>query len=119
MSRKHSLLAAGLSALALTLVPASASARDYAIISRDIVPSGQYGSVPVPPQATQQARMYNALTPLFDHVTGHDLLTDFKPDSIGSAAVGPFQTEPVPHAGVTVVATPTTSRRSSAGRATM
>ena len=104
MSRKHSLLAAGLTALALALVPASASASagDYAIISRDIVPSGQYGSVPPPPQATQQAQMYNALTPLFNRVTGHDLLTDFKPDSIGSAAVGPFTTEPVPHAGVTI-----------------
>ena len=102
MSRKHSLLAVGLTALVLALVPASASASasasagDYAIISRDIVPSGQYGSVPPPPQATQQAQMYNALTPLFNRVTGHDLLTDFKPDSIGSAAVGPFTTEPVP-----------------------
>jgi hypothetical protein len=46
--------------------------------------------------------MSNALTPLFNHVTSHDLLADFKPGSLGSSAVGPFTSEVVPHAGVTV-----------------
>jgi hypothetical protein len=46
--------------------------------------------------------MYNALTALFNHVTSADLLTDFKPDKLGSSAVGPFTTESVPHPGVTI-----------------
>ena len=91
-----------LAVLALAPTMARASVRDYSIIARDIVPSGQYGSEPAPPQAAQQAQMYNALTPLFNHVTGKDLLADFKPDKLGSAAVGPFTTETVPHAGVTI-----------------
>jgi acyl-homoserine lactone acylase PvdQ len=99
--RKFVLLAAVLGAVALA--PAAASAKDYAIIARDIVPSGQYGSVPPPPQATQQAQMYNALTPLFDHVTPSDLLADFKPEPLGTAGSGPLSTETVPHAGVTII----------------
>lgn len=88
---------------AVALVAAGvAVAKDYAIIARDIVPSGQYGSVPPPPQAAQQAEMYNALTPLFNHVTSNDLLSDFKPDYLGDAAVGPFTIESVPHSGVTI-----------------
>ncbi|MFZ0040374.1 MAG: penicillin acylase family protein [Solirubrobacteraceae bacterium] len=102
-ARRCALSAVALGSAAVTLAFASpAAARDYSIIARDIVPSGQYGSVPAPPQATQQAQMYNALTPLFDHVTSQDLATDFKPDSLGSAAVGPFTADAVPHAGVTV-----------------
>jgi hypothetical protein len=80
LSRRLKGLAAGLSVLAFAWVPGAASAKDYALIARDIVPSGQYGSVPPPAQATQQAQMYNALTPLFNHVTSSDLLADFKPD---------------------------------------
>ncbi len=65
-------LAAALCALAL---PPSASARDYADTALNIVPSGQYGGLPVPAGADEQARMYDALTPLFDQVTDADLKT--------------------------------------------
>jgi acyl-homoserine lactone acylase PvdQ len=96
------LIAASVMAVLCLGPAASAGAKDYSIIARDIVPSGQFGAEPPPPQADQQARMYNALTPLFNHVTSHDLLTDFKPDYQGSRAVGPFKAEKVPHAGVTI-----------------
>jgi hypothetical protein len=104
MGRKLVLQAALLGALALW--PVSASAKDYSIIARDIVPSGQYGSYPPPANATQQAQMYNALTPLFGNVTQSDLLADFKPDKLGSAAVGPLNPETVPHAGLTITRDP-------------
>jgi hypothetical protein len=61
-------------ALAVTAAPRGL-AKDYSIVAGDIVPSGQYGSVPAPVQATRQAQMYNALTPLFNHVTSADLLS--------------------------------------------
>ena len=77
MSRKH-VLAAVLAAGAIA--PAAASAAppaptfaDHAIIARDIIPSGEYGDVPPPAGADQQAQMYDALTPLFNHVTNADL----------------------------------------------
>jgi len=103
VTRKRAVLAVALMAAALTLAPSAALAKDYALIARDIVPSGQYGSVPAPPQASAQAQMYNALTPLFNHVTPSDLLADFKPDPLASATPGPTTTEPVPHAGVTIL----------------
>src|SRR5450755_1126745 len=104
MARKLALHAAPLGALALW--PVAASAKDYSIIARDIVPSGQYGAFPPPANATQQAQMYDALTPLFGHVTASDLLADFKPDKLGSAAVGPLTAESVPRAGVTITRDP-------------
>jgi acyl-homoserine lactone acylase PvdQ len=83
--------------------PGYASAQDYASIARDIVPSGQYGAIPPPSQAAQQAQMYNALTPLFNHVTAADLLSDFKPEQLGVAgAPAPVTTEAVPQPGVTI-----------------
>src|ERR1700722_7366214 len=117
MIRRHKLAAHpfGLSAVvALALLaPSTAaaaapptSAKDYAIISRDIMPSGEYGSIPTPsllPKEEQQAEMYNALTPLFNHVTSADLLADFKPQAVGSAVPGPLTPETVPHPGVTIL----------------
>ena len=47
-------------------------AADYAIIARDIMPSGEYGTDPPPANAARQAQMYNALTPLFNNVTPSD-----------------------------------------------
>ena len=49
--------------------PASAPAADYAQTARNIIPSGQYGSLPPPAGASDQAQMYDGLTPLFDDVT--------------------------------------------------
>ncbi len=80
-----------------------ASAKDYAIIARNIVPSGQYGSVPPPPGAETQAQMYDALTPLFNHVTAAALQNDFKSEALGTNGSGPLRTETVPHAGVTII----------------
>ena len=117
MFGKLASVVAVLSAVAIAASPAAA--KDYAIIARDIVPSGQYGSVPPPPQADQQAEMYNALTPLFNHVTSQDLLADFKPDYLGGAAVGPFTIETVPASRASRSSSiPTTFRRSSARPAT-
>jgi acyl-homoserine lactone acylase PvdQ len=82
------------------------SATDYAIIARDIIPSSQYGGLPTPStlsQDEQQAQMYNALTPLFNHVSSSDLLADFKPEAVGSAIPGPLTQETVPQPGVTIL----------------
>ena len=103
MSRKH-VLAAVLAAGAIA--PATASAAppaptfaDHAIIARDIIPSGEPGDVPPPAGADQQAQMYNALTPLFNHVTKSDLVADFKADPIGAQGLS---TKETPRAGVTI-----------------
>jgi acyl-homoserine lactone acylase PvdQ len=85
------------------LMPAvgdASPARDYAIIARDIIPSGQYGAVPPPPAATQQATMYDGLTPLFNQVAAADLRRFFKPEGVGGGVSGPLTPEAIPHAGV-------------------
>jgi acyl-homoserine lactone acylase PvdQ len=91
------LLAAG------AVVPSAASAADYARTAMDIVPSGQPGSIPAPPGADTQAQMYNALTPLFNHVTDSQLPQFYKPEPLGTANSGPLRTEVVPRAGVTLI----------------
>ena len=92
-------LAAALCALA---APTSASARDYAETALNIVPSGQYGGFPVPAGADEQARMYDALTPLFDRVGPEDLTRTFKSARLGDAP-GPTRVETVPRKGVSIV----------------
>ena len=59
--------------LALAVPAAGAAERDYADTALNIIPSGQYGGVPPPAGADRQAKMYDALTPLFDKVTNADL----------------------------------------------
>jgi acyl-homoserine lactone acylase PvdQ len=95
-------VAAAATPAAAAAAPPAPSMKDHAIIARDIIPSGEYGSVPPPSQADQQAKMYNALTPLFNHVTNADLTADFKSDALGATGAGPFSNEVVPHPGVTI-----------------
>jgi acyl-homoserine lactone acylase PvdQ len=90
-------------AAALLLLPASASARDYADTARNVVPSGQWGEAPVPPGADSQAKLYDSLTPRFDQVTTADLGTSFKSEGFGVGPDGPAKSERVPHRGVTIV----------------
>ncbi|HWT94029.1 MAG TPA: penicillin acylase family protein [Solirubrobacteraceae bacterium] len=89
-------------ACAFVLSTTPAAARDYAETALNIVPSGQYGGAPVPAGADTQAKMYDALTPLFDQVTNADLERTFKSAKLGDAP-GPTRNESVPRKGVTIV----------------
>lgn len=84
------------------LAPATASAADYASTALAISPAGEWGSLSPPVAEATQARMYDALTPLFNHVTDAQLLQFFKSESLGAANSGPLSTELVPHPGITI-----------------
>src|SRR5919112_3948603 len=95
-------LLASLAALALFAVPASA--KDYGGTALNIVPSGEYGGVPVPSNAGQQAEMYDGLTPLFNNVTAPDLTKYFKSEKLGTAGTpGPTRVERTPRKGLRIV----------------
>jgi len=97
---------AALAAAALTAMLAAAPpalATDYAQTARNVVPSGQFGGVPVPPNADEQAKLYDSLTPLFDRVTSSDLTTSFKSERLGTVDDGPYRPQAVPQRpGVTL-----------------
>jgi acyl-homoserine lactone acylase PvdQ len=83
---------------------APAAAKDYAPDALNIIPSGQFGSFPVPAGADQQALMYDGLTPLFDQVTAPDLTKYFKSEALGAAgSPEPTRTEATPRKGVTLI----------------
>ena len=89
---------------AATASAGAAGAADYADVARNIVPSGQYGSVPPPPGADEQARMYDALTPLFDEVRPRHIRKLFKSEALGRLGRdGPGDREDVPRRGVRIV----------------
>ena len=94
----RSVLAVAVVALAAS---PSALARDYAGFARNVIPSGQYGAVPPPPEADDQALMYDRLTPLFGSVRDSDLIKYFKPETFGTRGQGPTRREAVPRPGVT------------------
>jgi acyl-homoserine lactone acylase PvdQ len=107
--RKTMALVAAVTGLAFAAPAALAanSPKDYSGTALNIIPSGQAdpGETLAPgvlPNDTQ-AQMYNALTPLFNHVTSSDLNRDFKSEKYGTAGQCPCSTEAVPHAGVTIV----------------
>src|SRR5215211_8898208 len=89
--------------LALAPGASAAAPKDYADTALNIIPSGQYGSIPPPAGADTQAKMYDGLTPLFDDVTNADLTQYFKSEKFGISTAGPGTTESVPRPGVTIV----------------
>jgi acyl-homoserine lactone acylase PvdQ len=99
----RTVLATAAALLAAAPAAWAAAPKDYAGTALNIIPSGQYGSFPAPPQADQQAKMYDALTPLFDKVTNADLQRDFKSERLGTKGQCPCAGEKVPRSGVTVV----------------
>src|SRR3977135_2279161 len=89
-------LAVAACVIAVAAVPASASARDFASTALNIIPSGQYGGLPIPPGADRQARLYDGLTPLFGAVTTRDLFKYFKSERFGTGGQGPTRVETIP-----------------------
>ena len=80
--------------------PPAFAVRDFSGTARNIIPSGQYGSVPTPPKADDQALMYDGLTPLFDDVRQRDLKRYFKSEKLGTKGQGRMKRERVPRRGV-------------------
>ena len=77
---------------------ASAQGGDPAGLALNIIPSGQRG---LPgPGFTEQAELYNGLTPLSDKVTYEDLGFYFKSEALGTGTNGPVTQESVPYPGV-------------------
>jgi acyl-homoserine lactone acylase PvdQ len=101
MLRKSALVALLiLGVLGLGASGASAALKDYSATARNIIPSGQPGGLgSLDPT---QAEMYNALTPLFNNVTNSDINKYFKSEKLGTSTDGPYTTETVPKAGVTI-----------------
>src|SRR3954452_15457907 len=90
-------------AVVACLAAGPALAKDYSSTARNIIPSGQYGNIPTD-KASVQAKMYDALTPLFDKVTNADLSKDFKSAKLGKPGTpGPTTVEKVPRKGVRIV----------------
>ena len=99
---RRRLLVAGV-VLGMVAVPVQgAAADDFADTALNIIPSGQYGSIPIPTGADTQAMMYDGLTPLFDQVTPADLTTYFKSEKFGVDNATPSTIEAVPRPGVTI-----------------
>lgn len=87
-------------ALVASSVAASAPARDHAAVAYSILPPGENGSVAFDRNTTDQAKLYDALTPLQGNVTDRDLRRFFKPAPLVLAGK-PARTER-PRAGVTI-----------------
>ncbi len=75
--------------------------RDHAAVALNVLPPGQSGSLAFPPTATDQAELYDALTPLFDKVTSADLTRYFKSERFGLGGEKPKAVER-PRGGVTI-----------------
>jgi acyl-homoserine lactone acylase PvdQ len=91
-----------LACAAALALPSAAIAKDFASTALNIVPSGQWGDVPIPNGAETQAKMYDGLTPLFDHVSTRDLFKYFKSERLTDKGQGHLRTER-PRKGVRIV----------------
>ena len=100
---RTSIAAVVVALVAIPTASASAAPTDHAATALNILPSGQYGSLPIPPEADVQAQMYDNLTPLFDQVSAGDLTTYFKSEGLGIGPDGPGTEETVPRPGVTII----------------
>ncbi|MBA2424668.1 MAG: penicillin acylase family protein [Actinobacteria bacterium] len=90
--------------LMLAPLEAAPPKRDYAAPSAawSILPPGENGSVTFDRNTTDQAKLYDGLTPLRGSVTQGDLRRFFKPSPLGLGADKPRKRER-PRAGVTIV----------------
>lgn len=93
---------AGATALAFEPLGAADAKRDYAAAVWSILPPGESGSLELDRNTTDQARRYDALTPLGGAVTADGLRRYFKPARLGLGGQRPRRRE-VPRTGVTVV----------------
>ena len=83
-------------ATGVLLAAAPAIAKDYAGQAYNVLPPGESGAFPPTPNSTDQAAMYDGLTPLFGNVGLSDIKRRFKPNVFGMAGQGPTRSERTP-----------------------
>jgi acyl-homoserine lactone acylase PvdQ len=79
----------------------AAPRHDYALVARDVLPPGNYGGANFTSNSTDQALLYDALTPLFDQVTAKDVTKNFKAEPLWTGKEKAVRTER-PGRGVTI-----------------
>ena len=90
-------------ALLVTGVSASAATRPAPkSVVLNVLPPGQSGSLTLGPHATDQLRLYDRLTPMFDAVRPADLTRTFKPEIFGLGGQKPTRVER-PRRGVRIL----------------
>jgi len=90
---KKALIAALVLCLAAALGAGAAPRRDYAAFARDVLPPGNFGGINFTKHSSDQAVLYDALTPLFDKVTAQDITKDFKAEPLWNGNEKAVRTE--------------------------
>jgi acyl-homoserine lactone acylase PvdQ len=98
---KKVLAAVAVLALIGAFAAGAAPRHDYALVARDILPPGNFGGANFNANSTDQAVLYDALTPLFDKVTAKDVTKDFKAEPLWTGKEKAVRTE-LPGRGVTI-----------------
>ena len=81
---------------------AGAPPHDFAAVALDVLPPGENGGVSFDRNTTDQALLYDGLTPLYDKVANADLKRCFKPETLGLGGLKAMRTEQLPRAGVVI-----------------
>ncbi|HEX7625577.1 MAG TPA: penicillin acylase family protein [Gaiellaceae bacterium] len=79
---RKALAAAVVLALAVAFGAGAAPRHDYALVARDILPPGNFGGINFTKNSSDQALLYDALTPLEGNVTAKDVTKDFKAEPL-------------------------------------
>jgi acyl-homoserine lactone acylase PvdQ len=82
---------------------AAAPPRDLAAVAYNVLPPGQSGSLNFGANATDQLRLYDGLTPLFDRVSPADVSRMFKRAPLGLGSERAVRVERTPRPGVRIV----------------
>ena len=99
--RRLALTAAGLALVLAITAGAAGPRRDFAAVALNVLPPGENGSVAFDAHSTDQAALYDGLTPLFDKVTSTDLTKWYKPETLGLGREKAVRTYS-PRPGVTI-----------------
>jgi acyl-homoserine lactone acylase PvdQ len=87
--------------VAALLVPAAAfGATDYGRDVYNVLPSGQFGGLPLTKHSADQLPLYDGLTPLYDQITAADIPKHFKSERFG--VVGKVERTERPRKGLTI-----------------
>jgi acyl-homoserine lactone acylase PvdQ len=99
---KKALIAALVVCLSAALGAGAAPRRDYAAFARDVLPPGNFGGINFNKHSSDQAVLYDALTPLFDKVSAQDVTKDFKAEPLWNGSEKAVRTE-LPGRGVKIL----------------